>query len=168
MIKARPRCSVGGIGLNDWVTGAYVHFVGDVGQRGQDFPCLGAGKCTLCPRGVRWKCWIPVWNPSEQRVYLLQLSEQAYYSLGDDVPEDYSLRGREIVVSRKTNNKRSEVVVDLQRLEKLHDVSELPGPFDIRRNLLRLWDWKADLRGPTINDEDGEILSSDVFNQVPY
>lgn len=167
-LSPKNSFATGGVCINNKLLGAFVHHSFRESKKGRDVPCFGPNVCTLCPRGTRWKGYIPVLMKDRWRIGVLQITENTYYELVERI--DMSLmRGWEIQVRRQFGGRRGPVV--LEKCSKCLDervLNALRAPTDIQRWLLRLWDFTLpSIDARIIEGTNPDSAPEDSFDLIP-
>lgn len=122
-----------GVVLNgDTFFGQWTHYVPPT------LPCSRRPECVYCKGGLgsRFSGYIPCVQRLDREQYVLGLTYGACKQLLGHLAERGTLRGIEVVLSRKHPAPNAPVVVKVQRTVI---VSQLPAPFDVQDSLSRMW-----------------------------
>jgi len=139
IITPRTKSPVGGISLNNQIVGVWVHWVADEGKKGKDVPCSGEDSCPHCPRALKWKGYLPVYQLKTMKFFVLQISEGCYSDMESKVQDIERLRGWQICIRKETNQHNSRVLLSEELLiHKCEDIIQLPER-DLTPFLMKVW-----------------------------
>lgn len=135
ILTPRDGASVIGLLLSDLHVGCWTHFVAR-----RTVPCSNhLSGCEHCERyRSNWKCYLPGWLPDVDRMFLVELTQQAVI---DGTPKGLKMpvfrRGQRIRVFRTGISNHSRMQFKLSEPEGNGYI--LPPPFNVRNQLKRIW-----------------------------
>lgn len=168
LLKVVPGKAVGGICINERITGAFLHWVKNAGPKGMDVPCVGPERCPHCPYSAKWRGYIPVWRPQYNSVSVLPLTPGAVKQMDDAEIDRRKLRGKVISFSREKATVRSPYLFHPEflddRLEEIEEIKEISlSPY-----LQRMWKLAGATWQTVIEQALEHAIQSDDKNLIPY
>lgn len=142
--KPKPAVPVNAIVLSEGITGVYVHWFGR-----RTGPCLGSENnvCPFCKLDVprRWEGYLGGYSERTGKVYLIHLSKEAARSCPAIATGKSNLRGSRIIIERKGRAANAPCSARIEVAGKV--LHTLPANFDIRAQLMILWEGKGGIAG---------------------
>lgn len=142
-IKApKPDSEVRGVILCEVVYGVLTHWVfePDTKGKGQTLPCMGSpATCKHCEEKLeqRWKGYLSCWDHSTGRVFIAEVTREAYLRCGSFELFKGQLRGKHLRLTRAGRAGNSRVTAIVSQWQQT--TVNLPPSFNVQTALERIW-----------------------------
>ena len=125
-------------------------------MQGRSQPHLGE-ECPGCRENKphRWCGWLAVYDENRMRHCILEISPLCLGTINEFGTQMGTLRGARILLRRPSGKKNGRIVAELQP-SKLGQ-TQIPEPFDLKNELIRLWDAPGKHRGPKLETPRSEV-----------
>lgn len=138
----KPGRDVTGVVLSEVITGAVVWFRPPTGpdDRGRSLPCTGNREtCEGCKthRTHAWKGYLACWSTTEGRLFLAEVTREAYLTCPLFEVYKRALRGKVVTLRRNGDAKNSRVTATLKLWAG--QAGDLPPAFNVESALERMW-----------------------------
>lgn len=161
--KARPAAPVNAICLSESIIGVYIHWLGK-----RSAPCLAVppAECPFCKIEVprRWEGYLGGYSERTGKKYLIHVSKEAARSCPMLSERKANLRGSRVIIERRGKAANAPCVARVESV-KTQGYS-LPDCFDVRAQLLLLWEGKGGLAALMANcrtiEEAAEMFRSET------
>ena len=138
VVRCDPGCKVWVQVLSERIWGCWTHWDGNRSREctGEDGGCFGHSQNWP----TRWKGYLYAFDPTRKQCVFVEITPAAAEEILRLSPTNGNLRGMVLKMERRTNAKRSGILVEL--VAPMGDPDKLPKPEDPEPILRKLWGWK--------------------------